>query len=89
MKHFSEQGNLRLTPLYYLEHIPGHVILSLLQCQKRALRVGQPVKTTMRHTAPAIRALLQEKEHTKSVLNNTVVTSCFNSLSLQKETATS
>ena len=89
MEHFSEHWNLRLTPLYYLEHIPGHVILSLLQCQKPAMRVGQPVKIAIRHTAPAIRAVLQENEYDKRVLNITVVTSCFNILSLQKETATS
>lgn len=69
------------------ECILGHVILGLLQCQKAAVRVRQPVKIAVRHTATATGALLQEKEHAKVVLNITVVTSCFSSLSLQKETA--
>lgn len=56
-------------------HILAHVIFSLLQCQKAAVRGARQLT----HKAPGAGALLWEKEYAKSILNITVVTSCFNS----------
>lgn len=54
-------------------HILAHVIFSLLECQKAAVR-GVRQST---HMAPGAGALVWEKEYAKGILNITVVTSCF------------
>lgn len=54
----------------------AHVIFSLLQCQKAAVRGARQLTHRL---APGAGALLQEKEYAKDILNITVVTSCFNS----------
>lgn len=55
-------------------HILAHVIFSLLECQKAAVR--GPRQLT--HVAPGAGALLWERECAKGILNP-VVTSCLHS----------